>query len=119
MHVCKDGNCGMNGVTDDRCCFFCEHKNNCIGTCHMIDVGCTNPLKCEDFVLDKEDSSTSKIFGLYFVENGEERLYGKGPASYMTELMNDWIVSCDIYGNDEVTFRVRRLYRDRKEDVQS
>lgn len=36
------------------------------------------------------------------------RLYGKGNHDYMVELFRDYVSSCDMYGNDEMTFVVKR-----------
>jgi hypothetical protein len=52
-----------------------------------------------------------QIYRLYL--NG--RLYGGGNWSYMQELMNDWVNSCDMYGYDTVEFKVER-YSKRSRD---
>lgn len=30
---CNNKACEMNNVTDNRCCFYCEYKANCMGLC--------------------------------------------------------------------------------------
>lgn len=34
------------------------------------------------------------------------KLYGKGDLDYMKDLFRDWVVDCEMYGKDDVTFRV-------------
>lgn len=36
------------------------------------------------------------------------RLYGTGNSEYMCELFRDYVLACDIYGRDKVTFEVIR-----------
>lgn len=32
-----DGACGLNNVTDGRCCFYCEFKSSCSGICITLE----------------------------------------------------------------------------------
>lgn len=43
-----------------------------------------------------------QLYALYL--NG--RIYGKGDWNYMQELMNDWVNDCDMYGEDNVEFKI-------------
>lgn len=46
------------------------------------------------------------LFELYFVKDDSEFIYGKGSKEYVVELMNDWIATHEMYGYDEVHFKV-------------
>lgn len=35
---CDEGKCGFNDIKDNRCCYFCEFKNNCEGFCIEIEL---------------------------------------------------------------------------------
>ena len=49
-----------------------------------------------------------EIFELYFIKNGEETLCDRGSKEYVIELLNDWVVGCDMYRHDSATFRIER-----------
>lgn len=49
-----------------------------------------------------------EIFELYFIKDGKETLYGRGSKEYVIELLNDWVVGCDMYGHDSTTFKIKR-----------
>ena len=60
MSRCKDcdngfneNGCGMNGVADYRCCYYCEHKSKCEGFCGRLGtIGDYEDVarECEDFL---------------------------------------------------------------------
>lgn len=33
-----EGNCGLNNVTDGRCCFYCNFKGCCRGFCVILET---------------------------------------------------------------------------------
>jgi hypothetical protein len=39
------------------------------------------------------------------------RFYGRGRLDYMTELFKDWVETCEMYGKDEVIFKVEKVKR--------
>lgn len=41
-------------------------------------------------------------------------LYVKGDLDYMNTLFRDWVVDCEMYGKDDVTFRVTTVERMRE-----
>lgn len=49
-----------------------------------------------------------EIFELHFVKDGIESIYGIGSKEYVMELLNDWVVGCDMYGHDSASFRIER-----------
>ena len=51
----------------------------------------------------------SKIYRLYFLEEGKPRFYGQGDYFYIMELLHDYIVTCDIYGEDKIDFRIEKV----------
>ena len=54
---------------------------------------------------------------LYFVKNGKDRLYGSGNMNYMRELINDYLRH-DMYGKDDVVFKVVRNDSKEKERIE-
>ncbi|WP_303984514.1 hypothetical protein [Niallia circulans] len=42
------------------------------------------------------------------------KLYGKGDLAYMNDLFRDWVVDCEMYGKDDVTFRVTTIEKMRE-----
>lgn len=42
------------------------------------------------------------------------KLYGKGDLEYMNTLFRDWVVYCEMYGKDDVTFRVTTVEKMRE-----
>lgn len=36
------------------------------------------------------------------------KIYGVGPKDYMTELFKDYVEYCEMYGNEETSFVVRK-----------
>lgn len=49
----------------------------------------------------------NKSYNLYL--NGE--CYGSGNGEYMVELISDWIINHECYGNEETTFQVKERKR--------
>lgn len=54
------------------------------------------------------------MYYLYFIKDGEPRLYGSGNKNYMRELINDYVILHEMYDNDEVTFRITRTLINKK-----
>ncbi|MBG9901837.1 hypothetical protein ABH16_04750 [Bacillus altitudinis] len=42
------------------------------------------------------------------------KLYGKGNLAYMNDLFRDRVVDCEMYGKDDVTFRVTTVEKMRE-----
>lgn len=42
------------------------------------------------------------------------KLYGTGDLAYMNDLFRDWVVYCEMYGKDDVTFRVTTVEKMRE-----
>ena len=51
-----------------------------------------------------------EFYNLYFLEEGKPRIYGGGDYSYVMELLHDYIVTCDIYGEDHIDFRIKKSF---------
>lgn len=50
-----EDNCGMYNMTEQKCCFYCEHRYYCEGFCQYLeDNGITeeNAKRCSDFSED-------------------------------------------------------------------
>jgi hypothetical protein len=45
---------------------------------------------------------------LYFIKDGKLVLYGSGNKAYIRELINDYVYLHEIYGEDEVTFKISK-----------
>ena len=56
------------------------------------------------------------MYKLYFKHKDEEdyHFYGMGPMYYMRELILDYLVRHDMYGEDQLEFKVERC-KDNKE----
>lgn len=70
------------------------------------DTGRTNAYDKSRFEVVEEKSV--EIFELYFTKDGKETLYGRGSKEYVIELLNDWVVGCDMYGHDSTSFKIKR-----------
>lgn len=42
------------------------------------------------------------------------KLYGTGDLDYMSALFRDWVVDCEMYGKDDVTFRITTVEKMRE-----
>ena len=51
-----------------------------------------------------------EYYSLYFLEEGKPRFYGQGDYFYIMELLHDYIVTCDIYGEDSIDFRIKKTF---------
>lgn len=51
-----------------------------------------------------------KYYRLYFLEEGKPRLYGQGDYFYIMELLHDYIIIHDIYGEDHIDFRIKKTF---------
>ena len=51
-----------------------------------------------------------EYYSLYFLEEGRPRFYGQGDYFYIMELLHDYIVTCDIYGEDHIDFRIKKSF---------
>lgn len=51
-----------------------------------------------------------KYYSLYFLEDGKPRLYGHGDYFYIMELLHDYIITHDIYGEDYIDFRIKKTF---------
>ena len=66
-------------------------------------------IECKYFKNKKEQCYMSKIYRLYFLEEGRARFYGQGSYEYMMELLHDYIRIHDIYGEDKIDFRIEKV----------
>ena len=47
-------------------------------------------------------------FSLYIKRGSKFMLYGTGSLRYIRELLYDYLVKNDLYGKDEVEFKIKR-----------
>lgn len=47
-------------------------------------------------------------FSLYIKEGSKFMLYGTGSQRYIRELLFDYLVINDLYGKDEIEFKIKR-----------
>lgn len=52
-----------------------------------------------------EEKMSKNIYELWKDEN----FYGRGRLDYMTELLKDWVETCEMYGKDYVKFEVKKV----------
>ena len=50
-----------------------------------------------------------EYYSLYFLEKGKPRFYGQGDYFYIMELLHDYIVIHDFYGEGKVDFRIVKV----------
>jgi hypothetical protein len=48
------------------------------------------------------------MYYLYFIKDGKSVLYGSGSKDYMRELINDYVWLHDMYGKNEVSFKITK-----------
>lgn len=68
-------------------------------------------IECKYFKNKKEKCDMKKeYYSLYFLEEGKPRFYGQGDYFYIMELLHDYIITCDIYGEDSIDFRIKKTF---------
>lgn len=49
------------------------------------------------------------MYSLYLIKDNEEIFYGSGNIDYMMELLNDYISINNLYGHNEVKFKISKF----------
>jgi len=47
-------------------------------------------------------------YNLSFTKDGKDTFYGNGDMKYMMELMSDYLLVHDMYGRNEISFKIER-----------
>lgn len=74
--------------------------------------------------MDKTSKEDKKLIQ-FFIQNQKEELYlllidgrpyGKGSLKYINELLTDHLLIHDLYGKKEVSFCIKKLEKEQKQD---
>lgn len=91
-------------LTEGRLYDVRESKFNINQYLLVDDTGRTNAhnKRCFQLIQDEEAS----LFELYFIQGESEFIYGKGSKEYIIELLQDYIVTHEMYNLTEIGFKI-------------